>query len=218
MKKILFISLIILLAAGCSPSPAAVQTAIAETQDFSSTATSTPISDEERIQTVLAQTQAPTLTAAVFETAVEERIGTSVVQTLTAIAPTQTPTLAETLTPTATMTLTPRPWPTITNTPEPIIPSGAIKLVSLENLDGKKVKVNWEAEGSFVDGFHVLYSKINAEPTYPNDYWFYFADGKSRSAVIEVNQPDVYSFRVCEYIHRTGQCQNYSNTVVFAVQ
>ncbi|MCC6146434.1 MAG: hypothetical protein IT308_02580 [Anaerolineaceae bacterium] len=220
MKKRLLLLTIVILLAGCAPAPEAVQTAIAQTQAADMLKTPAVL-EEDRIQTAIVQTQAATLTAELLATQVEARVGTSVVQTLTALPPAATATPAQTttpLTPVPAAASTAQPRPSITNTLETIIPSGPITITSLEYLGDGKVKVNWECQGSFPGGFTVVWSKSNPEPAYPDDYWVYFGNGKLRSAVVDVTQPDNYFFRVCEFVHRTGRCENYSQAEPFTAK
>lgn len=214
-KKLLFAVLIFILA-GCSASPETVQTAIAQTQVAELNLTPTTPQDV-LVQTAVAQTEVVTQTAQAMETAIEQRIATGVAGTLTAMPPAATATPAETATPAATETRTPQPRPSITNTSEPIIPSGPITLTSVTNEGSGKVKLTWEAEGSFVDGFVVVWATQNPEPAYPGDYWVYFGNGKNRSAVVDVKLANVYFFRVCEFVRSNGSCKNYSNAEAIAV-
>lgn len=217
MKRKLWIALCILALAGCTATPETVQTAIAQTQAAENTLTPT-LDQGSQVQTGVALTLlASTGTAEALETVIEERIATAVAGTLTALPPPPTATPAETATPTATETRTPQAFPSITNTPEPVIPSGPITLTSLESLGSGQVKLVWEAEGSFVDGLHVVWSTTNPTPAYPNDYWVYFGNGKLRSVVVDVKLANVYFFRVCEYIRSRGTCENYSNAEAIAV-
>lgn len=217
MKKNLLTILLFGMLSSCAPSPEAVQTAIALTQAADVNKTPTLL-EEDRIQTAIVQTQAATATAEVLATQVEERIQAAVVQTLTALAPTITPTPQETATPSSTPTRTAQPRPSITNTPETVVPSGPITITSLEYLGEGKVKITWQAEGSFLGGFTVVWSRSNPMPAYPDDYWVYFGNGKLRSAVVDVTQPDNYFFRVCEFVHSTGRCENYSNAEPFTAK
>lgn len=217
MKINLLITLLFIMLSSCAPSPEAVQTAIVQTQAADANKTPT-LPEEDRVQTAIVQTQAVTVTAEVLATQVEERIQSAVVQTLTALAPTITPTPQETATPAPTLTMTAQPRPSITNTLETIIPSGPITITNLEYLGTGKVKVTWEGVGSFPGGFTVVWSKTNPMPAYPDDYWVYFGNGKLRTAVVDVTQPDNYFFRVCEFIHSTGRCENYSNAVPFTAK
>jgi len=217
MKKSLMIILLFAALSSCAPSPEALQTAIALTQAADVNKTPT-LPEEDRLQTAIVQTQAVTATAEQLATQVEERIQAAIVQTLTALAPTITPTPHETATPAPTATYTAQPRPSITNTQEPFVPSGPITITSLQYLGEGKVKINWEAAGSFLGGFTVVWSKTNPQPAYPDDYWVYFGNGKLRSAVVDITQPDNYFFRVCEFIHSTGRCENYSNAEPFTAK
>ncbi len=214
--KTLFVLLLFVIPASCTPGETVVQTAIAQTQAAAPTATATGLSHEALVATAVAQTLLSESAAA--STASGYQIQTAVVQTLTAIVPTptHTPLVSPTpVTPTPTITQTHAPYPTITNTPEPFVPSGPITLQSLADGGDNKVSVNWQAEGSFLGGFCVVWSSTNSEPTYPNDYWHRFPDGHTRSAVVEVNMNVNYYFRVCEFDLSGNYCKNYSNVVQF---
>jgi hypothetical protein len=147
------------------------------------------------------------------------RIQTAIAQTLAAQP---SPTLpADTSTPLPTETPvppTPRPKPTITPTHVVIIPSGPITITGMENVGSSTVQIDWQAEGSFVDGFKIVYSRKHPEPSYPDDLWVFIGTGSARSARVSIGQSDTYSFRVCEYIQNGDQCVNYSNVYQFTVE
>ena len=210
--------LLCLMLAACTPLETVVQTAIAQTQEAVPTVTITVLSDQNRIQTAVAQTLVP---LAMTSTVSSQRIPTAVIQTLTALAPTQTlvpPASPTPLTPIPTLTNTHVPWPTITNTPEAIIPSGPITLDSVEDNGNNQARLTWEAAGSFVDGLYVVWSPHNAQPAYPDDYWFYFASGHTRTAVVDVKQAGTYYFRVCEFTSDHKHCTNYSNAIQLTIK
>jgi hypothetical protein len=204
---------ILLLAflAACAPSPAAIQAAIYQTQNAAATATGAVMGEAQRIQTGVVGTISAWGTSTAVEYESEKRIKTAVVLTqgslvsLTQIPPTPLPSNTS-LPPTATRrpTFTPAP-PAIT-----IIPSGPITITQMENLGDNRVLLTWEAEGSFLDGFVVVWSQSNSEPAYPDDYWARFGNGSIRSIEIQVAAPNNYFFRVCEY-NSSGKCANYSN-------
>lgn len=207
-----------LLLAACAPAENVVQTAVAQTMAAIPSATPTTPNIEEMVINAVNQTMTPMIAA--LSTFSSQQIETSVVQTLTAIVPTvtETPLISPTpLTPTPTITNTREPWPTITNTPEPFIPSGPITLAKIDNMEEYKVKLTWEAEGSFLNGFFVLWSD-SAEPTPDNSYWYYFSNGKTRSAVVDIKQAKTYNFRVCELNADRKTCIQYSNVIQFSVQ
>ncbi len=214
--KSFFILLLFIILASCTPKETPVQTTVTQTQADAPTATDTGLSNQAIIQTAVAQTLTPAAAAAATTSSFQ--IQTAVIQTLTAMVPTQTETPLISPTPvtaTPTITNTHIPWPTITNTTAPFVPSGPISLLSLADGGDNKVLVNWQAEGSFLGGFCVVWSSTNSEPTYPNDYWHRFPDGYTRSAVVEVNMSVTYYFRVCEFDLSGNYCKNYSNTVQF---
>lgn len=214
IEKTLLISLLCMILVSCTSAETIVQTAIAQTQTAAPTATATGLSNESLIQTAVDQTLTPV--AATASTAAGYQIQTAVIQTLTALAPTQTatPLISPTpLTPTPTITNTHIPWPTITNTIEPFVPSGPLTLISVKNGGNNRVLVNWQAEGSFLNGFCVVWSATHSEPVYPDDYWARFPDGHARSAVVDIIQAEPYNFRVCEIEAGGKNCINYSNTI-----
>ena len=211
--------LLCLTLAGCAPAETVLQTAIAQTQAALPTATSSDPGNQSLIQTAVAQTLTPA--AAAVSTTSADRIKTAVIQTLTALPPTWTPTpqVSPTpLTPVPSATATHAPWPTITNTVEAYLPSGPITLTRVEANGDNKANLTWQAEGSFQNGFYVVWSPANAMPAYPNDYWFYFANGHARTAVVDVKQAKTYFFRVCEFAADRKSCVNYSNAVQVAIK
>lgn len=219
IKKFILLTTTVLILAACTPTESVVQTAIAKTLTAAPTASPTGMSNQELIQTAVIQTLTPA--AATASAGSSSQIQTVVIQTLTAIVPTQTatPLISPTpLTPTPSITSTHKPWPTITNTPEPYIPSGPITLTDVIDMGNNSLRLNWQAQGSFPDGFYVLWSPSNSEPSYPNDYWYYFVNGHARSGVIDVKQAKTYYFRVCEFNAEKKQCGNYSNAIQFTNQ
>jgi hypothetical protein len=219
IKKYFSTLLLCLILAACTPVETVVQTAIAQTQNAVPTATSVEPGNQKMIQSAVAQTLTPAFGAVSTDSGY--RIQTAVNQTLTAIIPTQTPTplISPTpLTPTPTLTSTHAPWPTITNTIEPYVPSGPITLSSVKDAGDYKAQLSWQAEGSFQNGFYVLWSANNSQPTYPDDYWFYFANGHIRTAVVNVKQGKAYYFRICEFDTDRKNCVNYSNVLQVTIK
>jgi hypothetical protein len=218
--KIYFISLLFcLILAACTPSETIVQTAIVQTQNAVPTATSSEPGNQKIIQTAVAQTLTPAFGAVSTDSAY--RIQTAVIQTLTAQVPTltSTPQISPTpLTPTPTVTSTHAPWPTITNTIEAYVPSGPITLASVEDTGDNKARLTWQADGSFQNGFYVVWSPSNSQPAYPDDYWFYFANGHLRTAIVDVKQAKAYYFRVCELDTERKNCVNYSNAIQVTIR
>lgn len=218
IKSIFALFLLGSLLAACAPAESVLQTAVAQTMAAIPSATPTMPNIEEMVSNAVNQTMTPIVAA--FSTFSAQQLETAVVQTLTAIVPTitETPLISPTpVTPTPTITNTHAPWPTITNTPEPFIPSGPITLAKIDNMEDYKVKLTWEAEGSFLNGFFVLWSD-SAEPTPDNSYWYYFSNGKTRSAVVDIKQAKTYNFRVCELNADRKTCIQYSNVIQFTVQ
>ncbi|NPV86258.1 MAG: hypothetical protein HPY45_09655 [Anaerolineae bacterium] len=219
MKAYLTCCFVLLLGA-CSPSPAVIQTALAQTQSISLSATYTEQQFEQRLETALSGTLSAwsATTAATIQAVADTQ--TALLQTYAA-QPTNTPqttTMPED-TPLPTLTSTPPPTtprPTLAPTLPPIIPSGPITITNAENIAGSQVRLYWQAEGSFVEGLVITWSKSNLEPAYPDNLWIRVA-GSSRSAVIEVSHPDTYTFRVCEYKSNPARCENYSNAFTFTV-
>jgi hypothetical protein len=219
IKQVFALFLLGLFLAACAPSESVVQTAVAQTMAAVPSATPTTPNIEEMVITSVNQTMTPIIAA--LSTFSSQQIETAVIQTLTAIVPTitETPLVSPTpVTPTPTITNTHAPWPTITNTPEPFIPSGPITLAKIDNLDEYRIRLTWEAEGSFLNGFYVLWTDTSAEPTPDNSYWYYFSNGKTRSAEIDIKQAKTYNFRVCELDKNHKDCLQYSNVIQFTVQ
>lgn len=220
MKTYLTCCFLLLLCA-CSPSPAAIQTALAQTQGVSISTTYTEQQFEQRFETALSGTLSAwsTTTAATIQAVADTQ--TAMLQTYAAVQPTNTPQITttpeDTTQPTSTSTRPPvTPRPTLAPTLPPIIPSGPITITNAENIAGSQVRLYWQAEGSFVEGLVITWSKSNLEPAYPDNLWIRIA-GNSRSAVIEVSHPDTYTFRICEYKSNPARCENYSNAFTFTV-
>lgn len=222
IEKTLLIFGLCMILACCTPAETIVQTAIAQTQAAAPTNTATGLSNQALVETAVAQTLTPAAAAAAMAVSIAsgEQIQTAVVQTLTALVPTQTvtPLISPTpVTPTPTITNTHLPWPTITNTVEPFIPSGPITLTNIVDNGGNQVSLTWQADGSFVNGFCIVWSGIHSEPSYPDDYWARF-NGHARSAVVEVLQSGSHYFRIGEMDAGGDRCINYSNIVPFTNQ
>ena len=214
MKRLLFfLTTTICLLAACSPTETVVQTAIAQTQTAAPSATAAGPDAQSLMETTLPLTLMPA--AATLLSQRDSQWQTAVVQTLTASIPTAAPT-SETITPSVTATR--KIWPTLTNTAIPYVSSGAMTIQSIEDAGDNKVRVNWDSPGSFLDGFYIVWSPGNAEPSYPNDYWYYFANGRARSVLVEVTQPGTYYYRVCEPANDGKHCINYSNAMQFTNQ
>lgn len=219
IKQSLLLLLFSITLVACTPTESVIQTAIVQTQTAAPTITPTERNIQELMQTSVAQTLTPAVAA--LSTSSAQQIEVSVMQTLTAIVPTATatPLISSTPTPlTPTVTSTHAPWPTITNTPEPYIPSGPITLTEVKNLGENRVRLSWQADGSFLNGFYVIWSSNEAEPAYPDSYWYYFSDGHIRSAEVEVKEAKTYYFRICEVDADHKNCASYSNVLQFAVQ
>jgi hypothetical protein len=208
--KYLATLLFIFILAACAPSADAVQTAIARTQAAAGTATGAVLGEEQRIQTGVAGTLSVVSTTTAAAAADEARIQTAIAQTQalqSSPTPFETPLPSETpLPPTPTR----RPTLAPTKTVMVVIPSGPIIITTMESIGNDTAAISWEAEGSFVNGFVIVYSKSHAEPAYPDDYWVRIRDGNARSAQVKVDISDTYSFRVCE-VFADGKCDNYSN-------
>ncbi len=218
IKQALLLLLPGVLLAACAPTENLIQTAIVQTQTAAPTATATGLSLQDLLQTAVGQTLTPAIAA--LSTNSAQQMEAAVQQSLTASVPTATatPLISSTPTPpTPTITNTHGPWPTITNTPEPYIPSGPITLTKVEALGDNKVELSWEAEGSFFNGFAVVWSPSNAAPAMPDSYWYSFANGHMRSAEVDVKLAKTYYFRVCE-LNEKRSCISYSNTIQANVQ
>ena len=219
MKKFFANLILCLTLAACTPTEALVRTAIVQTQQAAPTVTETEISSQSLVQTAVAQTLTPA--AATLSSDSSQRLQTALVQTLTSLPPTSTPTpqISPTpQTPSPTATVTHAPYPTITITTEPFIPSGPITLNSVEDTGDYKVRLTWQAEGSFPNGLYVVWSPKNSQPSYPDDYWTYFVNGHTRSGIVDVKQAKTYYFRVCEFDADRKHCINYSNVIQFTVK
>ncbi|NSW53099.1 MAG: fibronectin type III domain-containing protein [Anaerolineae bacterium] len=108
-------------------------------------------------------------------------------------------------------TKTPSPTPT-----ENAIPSAEITITNIESTEKGAVTVSWTLEGEAPDGFKLLWSGSNPNPTYPENENQRIPDPAARSATQKDFTPGItYFFRVCQYLNNA--CQAYSNSVEFKV-
>ena len=95
--------------------------------------------------------------------------------------------------------------------PTPI--GGLINITSISNLNNGKAIVKWNAEGSFPNGFKVVWSLSNPNPVYPGDEDIYLSDPSARSAQVSGMQEKTYYFRVCRLSE--SKCDIYSQSAMF---
>lgn len=84
----------------------------------------------------------------------------------------------------------------------------SINITDISNTTAGKAVIRWSATGSFPNGFKVVWSAVNPNPTYPEDTWIYVSNADARSAVVEGTPGTRYTFRVCKYLG--GSCGTYS--------
>lgn len=78
------------------------------------------------------------------------------------------------------------------------------------------IKLSWSIDGTASDGFKVLKSTVNQNPTYPvmeGDAYVYLNDASKRGYEdTDVEAGETYYYRVCKY-DGAGTCLAYSNNV-----
>jgi hypothetical protein len=101
---------------------------------------------------------------------------------------------------------------TFRNTSETLTPS-QITITNIENTELNKARISWSANGSFPEGFKIVWSQTNAQPTFPGDSNTYVSDPAARSATIQGKAGETYNFRICKYLN--GECSAYSSPYTF---
>ena len=87
-----------------------------------------------------------------------------------------------------------------------------ILIATIRDEDPGTATITWAASGDFPDGFKVMYSRTNPNPTL-GDTVVTVSDGTSRSAVVEGQPSAAYYFRVCKYSGTA--CTLYSPAATF---
>lgn len=75
------------------------------------------------------------------------------------------------------------------------------------------IQVGWNATGTFINGFKILYSTSQSTPTFENASMVAVTDGALRTGIVSGSANQKYYLRVCKY-SGTG-CGVYSNVVEF---
>lgn len=89
-----------------------------------------------------------------------------------------------------------------------------LTISGISNAAPGAVQVNWNASGSFPNGYKVVFSQTNPNPTLSDGYVYISSEG-THTAVVENLEPGkLYYFRVCKY---SGGCTIYSPTVSFTL-
>lgn len=125
-----------------------------------------------------------------------------VIVTATPLPATATPVATDT--PVATNT----PVPTETFTPSPTAVPG-ITLNTLTDLGNGNINVTWSTTGTFANGFQVVWSATNSQPSFPQDSSTYVYDPGTTSTQISGEAGRTYYVRVCRYVN--SSCDLYSN-------
>lgn len=102
-------------------------------------------------------------------------------------------------------TATPAPSSTSTN--------ANLYITNITNTVLGQAQIFWTANGSFSNGFRLVYSKTDSTPTYGEDPYYAINDGTVRSAYINGDPGYTYYYRICRYTGST--CDVYSNTYTF---
>jgi hypothetical protein len=89
-----------------------------------------------------------------------------------------------------------------------------LTITGISNVAPGAVQVNWSASGSFPNGYKVVFSQTNPNPTLSDGYVYISSEG-THTAVVENLEPGkLYYFRVCKY---SSGCTIYSPTVSFTL-
>jgi hypothetical protein len=95
----------------------------------------------------------------------------------------------------------------------PTATAGAsITIQKVEGTGTGQAKVSWSVNGSFSNGFKVVWSDNNTAPKYPDDSAVY-AGADARSATITGTPGTKYYIRICKY--NGSGCDFYSGKVTF---
>ncbi|HET59189.1 MAG TPA: fibronectin type III domain-containing protein [Chloroflexi bacterium] len=104
----------------------------------------------------------------------------------------------------------------ITETKTPTPDASSISLNPIIDEGSGSVTVKWIAEGSFPQGFKVVWSDVVNQPTFPENDWYRVSSPSDRTATIAgFESGKTYYFRVCRYLD--GVCDIYSNMRLIAV-
>ena len=205
-KTLLIMAAAACFMAACTPTEVLVQTAIAQTRTVAPTATATEIPAKIQMQTFVPQTLTPAVGAALTDQ--NNTLQTAFATTLTAVAPTNTPTVEITLTDTGTKTA---------KTAPAAAAAAASDLTIKDIKDGgsNKVTVSWDYKQTYKNGFYVIWSATSVSPIYGTDSSFDVADPTAHSAEVDVKQAGTYAFMVCVKSDDGKTCTASSNVVKF---
>jgi hypothetical protein len=103
---------------------------------------------------------------------------------------------------------------TETKTPTPDVSS--ITLNPIVDEGSGSVTVKWIAEGSFPQGFKVVWSDVENQPTFPeNDNYRVESPTDRQATIAGFESGKTYYFRVCRFLD--GACDIYSNMRLIAL-
>jgi hypothetical protein len=83
--------------------------------------------------------------------------------------------------------------------PAPDTQPASISITSISDAESGKAVIKWKAEGDFPQGFKVVWSDKNPNPTFPDDTWQYVSDPSARQTTVDGAPGKTYMFRVCQY-------------------
>ena len=93
--------------------------------------------------------------------------------------------------------------------------ASTLTVTSVTNGAPGAVQVNWSASGSFPNGYKVVFSQTNPNPTMSDGYVYVSNEGTHTAIVDGLEPGKQYYFRVCKYYG--GGCTVYSPTVTFTL-
>ena len=100
-----------------------------------------------------------------------------------------------------------------TLTPQPV---SKVTITGFDTDEKGIVTVNWALEGDAPEGFRVIWSGQNQNPTYPGDTAPIVDDPEARSLAVEGFLREIkYYFRVCVYLN--DECVSYSASQAYLV-
>jgi hypothetical protein len=90
---------------------------------------------------------------------------------------------------------------------------GSLTITHISSRTEGEALLEWQAEGDFLQGFKILWSKNNANPSFPQDPFIYIKDPDDRSVLILGDPGEQYYYRICKYDGRG--CSFYSNAYTY---
>jgi hypothetical protein len=103
--------------------------------------------------------------------------------------------------------------PYVFNFPGTSDDGSVITITSGYELSDGVARINWTAEGSFPNGFKIMYSKTTKTPSL-SDTVVTVSDGSARSGTITGDVNSTYYIQVCK-VSSSGGCSAYSQIVYF---